>query len=530
MKKQGRDDTVMYKKGKKPLAEYLQDHARQRPNDPAYIYYGKAWNWRDVLEQVQKVAGFLTSAGFTKGDRIGLFMQNGPPYVIAHYAIQYIGAVVCPLSPMYKAGELDYFVEEVGMCAVFAGSELLSEVRKMEHTLARVIAVRNSEYRADAVSEKDSTLQQREVAWRDVLLEGPSLQKPTAVDMDETALLAFTSGTTGRPKAAMLTYGNALYKTAAAVSANGVENRETWLAVMPLCHIAGMVMGVNIPVYTGAPCVLMERFDPVETLRMLKHYEVTVWYSTAPMNEAILDMGTEGTLEHLRLNLCTSFGMPVTESLAERWRELAPGCRLFEASYGLSESHTVDTYMPAEKVKFGSVGVPVPGSRIEIHDPWTGEACPPGESGEIVIRSPGVFKGYWNRPEATAEVRKDDWLHTGDIGYFDEDGYLYFQGRSKEMIKSSGFSIFPEDVESLWKKHPAVVQAAVIGIPDERKGEVVKAFLVLQQEADVTEEELKGWAKEHMARYKVPSAIEIRRSLPQTSAGKILRRLLKTET
>ncbi|MFZ0475300.1 MAG: class I adenylate-forming enzyme family protein [Halobacillus sp.] len=529
--------TGMYSRGKKPLFHYLQQHAEERPEDPAYFYYGSSITWRDLFNQVQKVAGFLRQAGFEKGDRIGLFMQNSPQYIIGHYAIQYIGAVVCPLNPMYKANELEYLINEVDMSGMFAGGELLSEVRKVNEHLKRIIVIRYKDLIPDTPSwtiPKDLNspaleLNPNETMWEEIMQESQSWTYPEDVKLEDTALLAFTSGTTGRPKAAMLTYENALYKTAAAVKVNQVDEKETWLAVMPLCHIAGMVMGVNIPVYTGAPCVLFARFEPMSIFKALRKYCVTVWYSIAPMNDAILSIAEENQLEDLKLNLCTSFGMPVTENLAERWKVVAPNCKLFEASYGLSETHTVDTYMPQDNIKFGSVGVPIRGTSIEICDPATGQVQRAGKSGEIVIQSPGVFKGYWGRPEATAESLSNGWLRTGDIGYLDEDGYLYFQGRIKEMIKSSGFSIFPEDVEALLKEHPAIGQVAVIGVPDEHKGEVVKAFVIPKPEKVINESDLKFWAKENMAAYKIPMYVEFRNSLPQTGSGKILRRVLKEQ-
>ncbi|MYL19948.1 AMP-binding protein [Halobacillus litoralis] len=528
----------MYPLGKHPLLVYVQHHAEKRPHEAAYFYYGSTLTWAELLNDIEKMAGFLTQKGFEKGDRVGLYMQNSPQYIIAHYAIQSIGGIVCPLNPMYKASELTYLMKEVGMKGLFTGGELLSEVRKTDSDLHAVLVVSYEDYIPEHTEWEvpgdlrvpDLTLNEKETHWSDAVKEAEPQKASGIVDMDDTALLAFTSGTTGRPKAAMLTYENALYKTAAAVEANGVEEEETWLAVMPLCHIAGMVMGVNIPAFTGSPCVLFARFDPRQVVTALTAYDVSVWYSIAPMNEAVLSVVDGEKADALRLNLCTSFGMPVTEALAERWRSFAPDSSLYEAAYGLSETHTVDTYMPGDGVKFGSVGLPVPGSSLAVRDPLTKEDQPAGEAGEIAVKSPGVFKGYWGRPEATAEVLADGWMHTGDIGYFDEDGYLYFQGRLKEMIKSSGFSIFPEDVEALMKEHPAISQAAVIGVPDESKGEVVKAFIVLKEESELEKEELIQWAKAHMARYKVPAFVEFRPSLPQTGAGKILRRVLKEES
>jgi long-chain acyl-CoA synthetase len=208
---------------------------------------------------------------------------------------------------------------------------------------------------------------------------------------------------------------------------------------------------------------------------------------------------------------------------------LTGGCRLYEAAYGLSETHTCDTYMPADAVKFGSCGVPTYDTDIRIVDPESGDLLAPGEKGEILVKNPGVFKGYWRRPHATAETLKDGYVYTGDIGYLDEDGYLYFIGRAKEMMKCSGYSVFPEDVEALLLHHPAIRQAAVIGIPDEVRGESVKAVVVLEEayKDRVTGREIMAWSKENMAAYKCPRVVELRDQLPATSSGKVLRRLLK---
>lgn len=221
--------------------------------------------------------------------------------------------------------------------------------------------------------------------------------------------------------------------------------------------------------------------------------------------------------------------MNVDEKLANAWKKLTEGCLLCEAAYGLSETHTSDTFMPIDQIKHGSCGIATFDTELRVIDLLTGEDLPPGEQGEIVIKSPGVFKAYYKRPDATEETLKDGWVHTGDIGVIDEDGYLYFKGRTKEMIKSSGFSVFPEDVEAIMSEHEAVAQIAVIGVPDEIRGENVKAFIVLKEshKDQITSDEMIVWAKERMAAYKYPREIVFMDALPATSSGKILRRLLK---
>ena len=232
-------------------------------------------------------------------------------------------------------------------------------------------------------------------------------------------------------------------------------------------------------------------------------------------------------LSSLRRNAVTSFGIAFTEALAAQWRTLAPDCIACEAAYGLSETHTIDSTMPADAIRWGTHGKPVPGNEIRIIDSLTGEALPAGDVGEITIRGPGNFLGYWNKPEATAQTLRDGWVHTGDMGCMDADGYLTFMGRFKEMIKVSGYSVFPEEVETILIRHPAIAQAAVIGVPDAEKGEVVRAFIVAKPGQALDAAALVQWARDNMAPYKAPREVRIIDALPATGAGKVLRRLLK---
>ena len=349
------------------------------------------------------------------------------------------------------------------------------------------------------------------------------------LDMDDVALMTYTSGTTGLPKGAMLTYRNALYKTGAAADCNGVIADDFLLAIAPLYHIAGMVMGINVTMYTGATSVLLYRFDPLAAVQAIARHRVTWWYSIAPMNVAAMQVPgvKDHDLSSLRMNPVTSFGITFTQALAAQWKQYAPNCNSFEASYGLSETHTVDTYMPAQAIRWGAHGIAIPGNEIRILDPDTGEPVPAGQSGEIALRSPGVFKGYWNNPEATRKTLRGGWVHTGDIGHMDADGYLTFTGRIKEMIKVSGYAVFPEEVETILIKHPAVAQAAVIGVPDPTKGEIIRAFIVRKPGHHVTPEALIAWARDNMSTYKAPREVRFIDALPATGAGKVLRRLLK---
>ncbi|SFR48035.1 long-chain acyl-CoA synthetase [Marinobacter daqiaonensis] len=534
---------VTYRNGPRPMHDYLLLNASEAPDQAAYIFYGREVTWGELAESTRRLAGFLRASGIGKGDHVGLYLQNCPQYVIAHYAIQMLGAVITPLNPQYKAAEVEYQLNNAEARAVICGTDLypmVDAVRTRLDNLALVVTTRYADYLPHEptlpVPEDMAGAQATPEGTTDLVVaieQSRPIDKPESVDFEnDIALMTFTSGTTGRPKGAMLPVGAATFKTAALFQANGLDQATTSLAIAPFCHIAGMCLGVYAGVYGRWTTVILPRFDPETTVKAIETYKVDMWYSIAPMNRAILGLPDiqSRNLTSLRFNPATSFGIPVTESLSDEWKKLT-GCQMHEASYGLSETHTMDTYMPRDAIRWGSCGKPMPGNDIRIINLKTGEEQPAGESGEIIVGNPYVFKGYWQRLDATDETLRNGWVYTGDVGYFDDDHYLFFTGRIKEMIKSSGYSVFPEDVEALMLNHPAIAQSAAVGVPDENRGESVKLFVVLKPdyEGRITEQEIIDWAKENMAAYKYPRYVEFRDSLPATGAGKVLRRLLKED-
>jgi long-chain acyl-CoA synthetase len=526
----------------RPLHEHLRRHAREQPDEPAYLWYGRAITWAELDRASDAFAARLAELGVRRGEPVALFMNNCPQYVMAHYGIQKLGAIVCPCGPLFKEHELQYQLEDLKARVIVAADSLVPIVDKVRPrtALQQVFATGHAELlptgapSIDIPAELQAFRQeprQLPAGCEDFLTvtRSGAAAPAAATAMDDVALMTYTSGTTGLPKGAMLSYRNALFKTAAAADCNGMNSSDMLLSIAPLYHIAGMVMGVNVPVYTGATCVLLYRFDPVATLQAIARHRVTSWYSIAPMNVACMQVpgARDHDLSSLTMNSVTSFGISFTEPLARQWREHAPNCTSFESGYGLSETHTVDTYMPKEAIRWGTHGIPIPGNEIRILDPDTGSPVPAGESGEIVLRSAGVFKGYWNNPEATARTLRNGWVHTGDMGRLDADGYLTFTGRFKEMIKVSGYAVFPEQVEAILIKHPAVAQAAVIGVPDPAKGEIIRAFIVRKAGQDVAADDLIAWARDNMSAYKAPREVRFIDALPATGAGKVLRRLLK---
>jgi len=526
-----------------PLHEHLRRHARNTPDRTAYLWYGQPITWAELDAASDAFAARLQSLGVQKGEPVALFMNNCPQYVMAHYGIQKIGAIVCPCGPLNKEHELEYQLADLQARVIVAADVLLPVVGKVREktAIAHVFVVRYGDLlpEAPSIDVPAELLAMRAGAapvpagCEDFLatVRAGGQPRPVALSMDDVALMTYTSGTTGLPKGAMLTYENARFKTAAAVASNDTRQDDVLLAVAPLYHIAGMLMGVNIPALTGATTVLMYRFDPLGVAQALERHRVSWWYSIAPMNAALMQLPGARDMDWsaLRMNPVTSFGITFTEPLAQQWSAFAPHCVAFEAAYGLSETHTMDTCMPYTAIRWGTQGKPVPGNTLRIIDPDTGAELPAGEVGEITILGPGNFKGYWNKPEATAKTLRNGWVHTGDMGKIDQDGYLTFIGRTKEMIKVSGYSVFPEEVETLLIKHPAVAQAAVIGVPDAEKGEVVRAFIVKKAGQEVDAAALVAWARENMAPYKAPREVRFIDALPATGAGKVLRRLLKDE-
>ncbi|MCK9274341.1 MAG: AMP-binding protein [Syntrophales bacterium] len=536
----GVSDTIEYRLGEKPLHEYLQQNAKDFPDKIAFIFYGKELSWKELDDSVKRLANYLKNAGVAKGDRVALFMQNCPQYVIAHFAIQTLGGIVTPCSAMFKEWELEYELNDAGAKILITTDDLYPIAEKIRNKtgLENVVVTNYKDMIPEepALPLPDELEQEKKnfsdtVQFMTILNEYPPEVPYVEVDVwNDVAMMIYTSGTTGQPKGAMLTYGNALATVASLVQFKQYEADNIQIAVMPIFHIAGNLMGLCTPVYSGSTSVLLTRFDPKTIVEAFAKYRCTTWYSVTPMLLAVMDLPEAKKIDWscLRFTTCTSFGIPLTEEIAKRWTEFTGGTPVVEGGYGLTETHTGDTMVP-ENVKWGSNGIPTLETDLKIVDFETGKELGVNEKGEIALRNPGVFKGYWKNPERTAETLRDGWVYTGDIGYVDEEGLLWFQGRVKEMIKCSGYSVFPEDVEMMVVKHPAVAQVAVVGVPDTKRGENVKAFIVLKPEykGKITEADIIAWSKEKMASYKYPREVEFRDSLPATGAGKVLRRLLK---
>ncbi|MFH1139595.1 MAG: AMP-binding protein [Pseudomonadota bacterium] len=531
---------LTFERGVKPIHEYLKMRAEETPDKTAVIFYGRKISYRELDDSTDRFAAYLAAQGVVKGDRVGIFMGNCPQYIIAHFGAQKIGAAVCPCSPLFKEMELEHELNDAGIKVLVSWDILLP--------VALGAVPRTGVKKVVAANLADYLPSEPELPILDIMripkkpIEGVDdfmkiledhQPNPPRVEIDlfnDIGLFQYTGGTTGLPKGCMLTYHAALFKTAAVCAITKMNKDTVSLVTMPVFHIAGMLAGMNSCILAGATQVLITRFEVPCTVMAIEKYKVDFWYSAVPMNVGVMNtpQAQGHDLTSLKLCLTSSFGIQLTEEISRRWEEFSGGGLLLEGAYGLSETHTADTYMPRDKIKYGTVGIPGFETDFKIVDldDRTRE-MPVGAPGEIVVKNPGVFKGYWNKPAETEVTLVDGWVYTGDIGRFDEDGFLYLLGRRKEMIKVSGFSVFPEEVELLLNRFPGVAQSAVIGVPDPRKGEVVKAYIVLAPGCAVTAEDIQKWAKENMSSYKYPAHIEFRDSLPTLGTGKLLRRALK---
>lgn len=525
-----------------PLHGYLRLHARATPEKIAIVWYGYEMSYAELDRLTDNCAALLHGLGVRRGEPVALFMQNCCQYVIAHFGIQKLGAIVSPCSPLFKHHELSYQLQDLECRVIIAAEELVPIVQaaRPQTRLEHVISTSYSDFLPErpAYTAPEDITGHSGHGVKGTLDLCTAIAQTVAVPvvqdigLDDVALLAYTSGTTGRPKGAMLTYRNALFKARGGAIASGLTSDDIHLAIPPLYHISGMLCSMNIPIYLGGTIVLHYRFNVLSTLESIERYRPTYWKAIAPMLPAIMEDPKAQDFDLSSLKRCptTSFGIRTTPELAERWRAFARNAQVFEAGYGLTETHTFDSVTPPDAVRWGTNGKLLPGVECNIISVESQQTLPAGEEGEIILRSPGCFKGYWNQPGKTAEALIDGWVRTGDIGRLDRDGYLTLSGRVKELIKVSGYSVFPEDVESILVLHPGVGQAAVVGVDDPRKGQVVVAFVVPKPGYTVNVEDLIMWSRENMSAYKVPKAIEVRDALPMTASGKVKRNQLRLES
>ena len=540
--------TLQFDMGEQPLFEYLAEHARRNPKKPALIFWGREISYQEWDEMSNSVAQFLIVRGVKKGEPVGIFLPTFPGFAVVYMGILKAGGVVTACSPAFKEWELEYQLKDTGVRILFCLDQYMEIVRpvwgslKLEFVVVTGFRDFLSTSSPEEIPEEvagDRVYFPDTLELTDIFARYKPVRPKVVIDLHhDLSLIQYTGGTTGSPKGAIHTFYTQLYKTVchAQTSFTDLYTRTPnpyILQMAPVYHIMGMLQ-FNANLYKGFTQVMIPHFDPLKAMKAIQRYRPEMLFSVTPMNVAMMNHPDIGKydLRSIKRNRVSSLGIKLTEEIAERWKHyLAEGAEIVESSYGLTETHTGDTFMPLDRPpKWGSVGIPTYGEEFKIISfEDRNRVVPLGEMGEIAVLSPSNFKGYWQKPKETAETLIYGWVYTGDMGRFDEDGYLFFLGRKKEMIKVSGYSVFPEEVEVFLNRHPAIENCGVTGVADEKKGEVIKAVVVLKEgfKGKITPEEIIAWAKGKMSYYKVPKIVEFHDHLPKHGGtGKILRRLL----
>lgn len=530
----------VYPFGERLLTDYLREWARRQPDKPAFIFYGAELSYRELDEQSDRFAAMLHAGGARKGERIAVFLPNCPQFIVAFFGILKAGCIHVPVNPLFKEQELLYELNDTGATWLLALDSLMPLVRAVrgQTSLTRVLATSIAEtLPAEPTFPVPESIRGAKIACGDaedyatLLAAAPAHAPDVEVLLDDIAALNYTGGTTGMPKGCVHTQRDMVY-TAATTCTIGmrVTSDDIALCFYPVFWIAGEDLGIIFPVFSGMTTVLLGRWDPVGFMAAVERYKVTFAALLVDNAVEIMDRPDNGDydLRSLRSVRVSSFVKKLNPEFRSRWRALT-GCTMIEAAWGMTETHTCDTFttgMQENDFDLNSqpvfVGLPAPGTDFKICDFDTGALRPLGDEGEICVRSPSLLKSYWNKPEATAEAIRDGWLHTGDIGVLDEDGYLHFLGRRKEMLKVNGMSVFPAEIEALLGQHPSIVGSGVVGRPDTEKGQVPVAFIRVAPDARETlsAPALTEWCRRNMAVYKVPE-IRFVDELPLTATGKV---------
>jgi len=531
----------------------LQISALRFPQKEALVFMGRTWTYEQLLRDTETIASALRQMGVQKGDRVVLDMQNCPQLVITHFAILRLDAVVVPVNPMNRMEELKHYILDPDAKVAVTTADLAPELAAASYALEPGLRLQHLLVTQFTDAFDPAALQPEDMpaAWRDWLtkihalpaLEGgqvhawsEALTTPIQLDAvsaqpSDLAVLPYTSGTTGLPKGCMHTHGTIMHNAmASGIWAAGTPENKT-LCVVPMFHITGMVSVMHSSIYVGATLVLMPRWDRDLAGRLISQWKITHWTNIPTM---VIDLLGSPNMDKYDLSSLVNIGgggAAMPEAVAQRLLDQF-GLKYIEG-YGLTETAAPSHTNPADAPKKQCLGIPFMSVDSRVVDPETLLELPQGESGEIVISGPQVFKGYWKRPDATASAffERDGkcFFRSGDMGRIDEEGYFFMTDRLKRMINASGFKVWPAEVEALMFKHPAIQEACIISTKDAYRGESVKAVVVLRgtHKGQVTEQEIIDWCRETMAVYKVPRVVEFIDALPKSGSGKVMWRALQ---
>ena len=536
------------------LWDNLATSARRYPGKTAINFFGRQTHYAQLMAQAEAFAAYLQGLGVRPGDRVVLLMQNCPQLVIAHFGILRANAVVVPVNPMNRAEELKHYILDPEAKVAVTTSDLAGELAAASNALpaGQGLAHMVVSHFTDAFDPAQGD-DAPPAAWADWLLTRhamPALRggqvhawadalvctdAPSALQVgpDDLAVLPYTSGTTGLPKGCMHTHASIMHNAISSAMWGNGSMENTTLMVVPMFHITGMVSLMHTNIYCGATMVLMPRWDRELAARLIAQWRVTHWTNIPTMVIDLLGSPHVDSFDLSSMVYIGGGGAAMPQAVAQRLQEQY-GLRYAEG-YGLTETAAPSHSNPPDAPKQQCLGIPFIGVDARVVDPDTLREMPVGESGEIIMRGPQIFKGYWRRPEATAqafvEVDGHVYFRSGDLGRVDEDGYFFMTDRLKRMINASGFKVWPAEVEALMFRHPAIQEACIIATHDAYRGESVKAMVVLRgtYKGQVREQDIIDWCRENMAVYKVPRDVEFLDALPKSGAGKVMWRLLQEQ-
>ena len=524
-----------------PAHHFLNIPANSFPDKPATNFYGTEISFWDLRQQVLRLANALGEMGVKKGDRIGLHLPNCPQYIIAYFAALNLGAVVVNLNPMYTVDELKTLITDTGISTLFTFDMVLPNIRPIcqDVPIARVVVTRVTDY-IDGFEKSTPRELDLEEGWHhfSLQLENATSTRLPRIDIfpDDPALIQFTGGTTGLPKGAVLTNGNLVAATlqcslwGSAFTGLTPPEKRNVMALLPFFHVYGTIVVLNWGMFNCATQILVPRFEIDEIMGLLANIDRIAFFPAVPtMVNAVINHPRAEELElGKKLGLFNSGGGPMPMELIEQAQDMGIN---YSEGWGMSETTSLGMANPHMGLKkAGSIGIPFPDTDVRVVDLESGEeVVPPGQPGELIIRSPLIMKEYWNNPEETAGQIKDGWLSTGDIVVQDEDDYFTIVDRKKDMIIAGGYNIYPREIDEVLYQHPKVADAVAVGIADDYRGETVKAFVVAKEGETLTEEEIIKFCKQKLAAYKAPKIVELRSELPKSAVGKILRNVLRDE-
>jgi long-chain acyl-CoA synthetase len=529
----------------KPL-HAIMEHARQTyPDRPALHFMGKTYTFRQVYKRVRRMACGLQQMGVKKDTKVGLFLPNCPQFIIAYFAVLRIGGVVVNYNPLYSSHELEHQINDSGteIMITLGMKALYPKLPQFLHktSLRKIIVSDLPEVLPFPKNMLFAKAKKREIAhWprdNDHVSFQSLLAKrgiPEAVEIDpvkDLAVLQYTGGTTGVPKGTMLTHAN-LYANTVQTGHwfTGLnEGHERVLGVLPLFHVFAMTVVMNISLLKGCEITLHPRFDLHGVIKDIEARQITLFPGVPTIYAAIINYKKLTNFDLSSLKVCFSGGAPLPHEVKTQFENLT-GCKLIEG-YGLSESSPVASANPLfGENKTGSIGIPIPGTVIEICDVDDEDnILPQGEQGEICLSGPQIMAGYWKNKKESDSVLRNGRLHTGDVGYIDEDGYTFIVDRLKEMIITGGYNVYPRNIEEVLYTHESIVEAAVLGIEHPKRGQMIKAYVVKKEGSSLTEAAVRSYLKDRVAGYAVPHKVEFRNELPKSMIGKILKKELLSE-